>query len=117
MLAKAAYGQTFIADAPASIVVCADKERSAYGYGSRGRELYCIQDTAAAIQNILLTVESNGLGTCWVGAFNEKEVIELLNIPDHVRPVCILPVGYPAGSPSKRSRRRQLEVIHWEAWG
>jgi nitroreductase len=117
MLARAAYGQSFIADAPAVIVVCADEERSAYGYGNRGRELYCIQDTAAAIQNILLTAEANGLGTCWVGAFNESKVVELLNIPDKVRPVCILPVGYPAETPSKGSRRRQSDVIHREDWG
>ena len=54
-LAEAALNQHFIYEAPVVIVVCADQERSGMYYGSRGANLYCIQDTAAAIQNILLS--------------------------------------------------------------
>jgi nitroreductase len=113
-LAEAALGQSFIEEAPVVIVVCADEERSARGYGTRGRTLYCIQDTAAAIQNIHLAAYALGLGTCWVGAFKEDEAREILNIPGGVRPVAIIPVGYPAESPSPRSRRPLKEIIHYE---
>jgi nitroreductase len=113
-LAEAALGQSFIEEAPVVIVVCADEERSARGYGTRGRTLYCIQDTAAAIQNIHLAACALGLGTCWVGAFKEDEAREILNIPGGVRPVAIIPVGYPAESPSPRSRRPLKEIIHYE---
>ena len=113
-LAEAALGQSFIEEAPVVIVVCADEERSARGYGTRGRTLYCIQDTAAAIQNIHLAACALGLGTCWVGAFKEDEARKILNIPGGVRPVAIIPVGYPAESPSPRSRRPLKEIIHYE---
>ena len=53
-LAEAAFNQSFIGEAPVVIVVCADENRSSEGYGQRGRTLYCIQDTAAATQNIHL---------------------------------------------------------------
>jgi len=113
-LAEAALRQSFIEEAPVVIVVCADEERSARGYGTRGRTLYCIQDTAAAIQNIHLAAYALGLGTCWVGAFREDEARKILNIPEGVRPVAIIPVGYPAESPSPRSRRPLKEIIHYE---
>ncbi|MCK4483131.1 nitroreductase family protein, partial [Candidatus Bathyarchaeota archaeon] len=72
-LAAAALGQSFVEEAPVVIVVCADEDRSSMGYGVRGKTLYCIQDTAAAIQNIHLAAYSLGLGTCWIGAFREEE--------------------------------------------
>jgi len=113
-LAEAALNQTFIEEAPVVIVVCADYRRSSMGYGSRGATLYCIQDTAAAIQNIHLAAIAMGLGTCWVGAFREEPVKKLLKIPDGVRPVAIIPVGYPAEQPNPRPRRQLNEIIHYE---
>jgi nitroreductase len=103
-LAVAALNQFFIEEAPVVIVVCANEEMSRIGYGSRGASLYCLQDTAAAIQNILLTAHTMGLGTCWVGAFREDEVKEALDAPDGVRPVAIIPVGYSTTKPSQRPR-------------
>jgi nitroreductase len=73
-LSFAAYGQKDLQDASVVFVVCADEKQAAEAYGSRGKTLYCIQDTAAAIQNILLTACAMGLGTCWIGAFKEDEV-------------------------------------------
>jgi len=115
-LVEAALNQEFIAEAPAVIVVCANENRSLHGYGIRGKTLYCIQDTAAATQNILLLAYSLGLGTCWVGAFKEEKVKEILNIPEGIKPVAIIPVGYPAEKPSPRSRRPINLVVHYEAF-
>lgn len=110
-LAAAALEQRFVAQAPVVIVVCAEPERSARVYGERGRRLYCYQDTAAAVQNILLAATAMGLGTCWVGAFYEDRVRECLAIPAHRVPVAIIPVGYPAEEPPHRTTRRELEEI------
>jgi nitroreductase len=77
-LAEAAHGQDFIAEAPVVIVVLANQARSATVYGRRGSELYSIQDTAAAIQNMLLAAWDMGLGSCWVGAFDEGAVAEIV---------------------------------------
>ncbi|MFO8059044.1 MAG: nitroreductase family protein [Bacillota bacterium] len=109
-LAEAAGGQQFIAEAPVTIVVCADPERSAGRYGERGRSLYCLQDTAAAVQNILLTVEYMGLGACWIGAFDEQKCSQVLSVPSNLRPVAMIPVGHPAGE-ARTPRRRPLEDI------
>lgn len=115
-LAEAAFNQSFIEEAPVVIVVCADENRSSEGYGQRGETLYCIQDTAAAIQNVHLAAYSVGLGTCWVGAFKEEEASELLKIPRGVRPVALIPVGYPSRFPSSRNKRDIDEMVHYEVF-
>ncbi|MGQ9582545.1 MAG: nitroreductase family protein [Thermoplasmatota archaeon] len=114
-LAEAALGQGFVAEAPAVIVVCANARRIA-PYGERGRELYMLQDAAAAIQNILLYLHSRGLGCCWVGAFDESAVSEVLGLPGDVRPVALLPVGAPGERPAKRRRLALSEILHYERW-
>ena len=116
ILVEAALDQMFIEDAPVVIVVCADEERSSQGYGVRGKTLYCIQDTAAAMQNIHLTAYSLGLGTCWVGAFREEETRRILKIPRGMRPVAIIPVGYPAEAPTARMRKSTSQIVHYETF-
>jgi len=115
-LAETALGQYFIEEAPFVIVVCADEIRSSEGYGLRGKTLYCIQDTAAAIQNIHLAAYHFRLGTCWVGAFREEEARKILKLPYGIRPVAIIPVGYPAEAPSPRSRRPIRQIVHYETF-
>ena len=113
-LAQATLNQAFVEEAPVVIVVCADEKRSSMGYGVRGKALYCIQDTAAAAQNILLTAYSLGLGACWIGAFNEDELKEALNAPEGIRPVAIIPVGYSNETPSQTGRRPLSQIVHHE---
>ena len=115
-LVEAAYGQSFIEKAPVVIVVCANEDRTSQRYGVRGKTLYCLQDTAAATQNMLLTAYSLGLGTCWVGAFKEDEVRAALKIPIGIRPVAIVPVGYPGKSASARQKRPLEHVVHRETF-
>jgi len=116
-LGEAALNQTFIEEAPVVIVVCANTLRSGQGYGSRGINLYCLQDTAAATQNMLLAAQAMGLATCWVGAFHEEEARKVLNVPTGVRPVAIIPVGHPDEKPRMRSRRSLEEIVHHETFG
>lgn len=115
-LAEAALNQSFIEEAPVVIAVCANENRSSERYGQRGKTLYCIQDTAAAIQNIHLTAHSMGLSTCWVGAFKEEDASEILNVPNGIRPVALIPVGYPSEFPSARTRRPVEKIVHYEAF-
>lgn len=110
-LADAAFGQAFVSRAPVCIVVCADAEQSAGRYGSRGRELYCLQDTAAAIEHILLGAVALGLGGCWVGAFDEIHAARVLDLPGRRRPVAILPIGKPARQRSARTERQPLSAV------
>ena len=96
--------------------VCANETRSKLGYGNRGVSLYCIQDTAAAIENLLLAAHAMDLGACWVGAFREEIARNVLNTPAHVRPVAIIPIGHPSKKPNIRSRRPLEDIIHRETF-
>ena len=109
-LNSAAGGQDIVKGAPLCIVVCADLARTAGRYGDRGRNLYCIQDTAAAIQNLLLCAVEEGLAACWCGAFDEQGVAQALELSADLRPVAIIPVGYPASDVSPRDRRQIAEI-------
>ncbi len=110
-LARAALNQEFVAKAPLVIVVCADPGRSAARYGNRGAELYCLQDTAAATEHILLAATALGYGSCWVGAFNEMEAAAVLKLPPHLRPVAIIPIGKPGKESFARTPRRPIEEV------
>lgn len=110
-LAASAYGQEFVSQAPVAIVVCADAAQSAGRYGRRGRELYCLQDTAAATEHILLACVALGLGGCWVGAFDERRAARALSLPTRHRPVAILPIGKPATEAVMRTTRRPLPSV------
>jgi len=111
-LVRAALGQSFIAEAPVVVVVCANIPRTSSRYGRRGAELYCIQDTAAAVQNILLTAYALGYGTCWVGAFDEESAAKAIKAPPNVRPLAIIPIGRPAEKPTPTSRLPLKKIVH-----
>jgi nitroreductase len=115
-LAVAALNQTLIEEAPVVIIICADEAQSSQGYGNRGATLYCLQDTAAATQNILLAAYALGLGTCWVGAFQEELVKKALSAPINVRPIAIIPVGHGAEKPKAPPRRALKEIVHYETF-
>ena len=113
-IARAAYNQEFVEEVPVLVVFCANLKRIA-PYGERGKNLYCIQDVAAAIQNFLLAAFDEGLATCWVGAFDENEVSRLLGLPSEVRPVAIITLGY--GDEEAYSDRMDIKkLIHYNGW-
>lgn len=108
-----ALRQRWATAAPVVIVVSLDPRPCAARYGDRGEYLYGIQDTAAAVQTILLTAVDRGLASCWIGAFDEAAVRDALGIQHPVTPVAILPVGYSAESASRPARRPLSEVTTW----
>ncbi len=114
-LKEAALGQSFIEQAPIVIVAVANIERSSRVYKTRG-ELYAIQDATASVENILLSACSLGLAACWVGAFDENAVVELLGIPNKTKPIAIIPVGYADEEPVAPPRMGMDKVVHWETW-
>ncbi len=114
-LAVAAHDQMYIAEAPVVIVCCANLDRI-IEYGPRGRDLFCLQDVAASIENILLYIAAQGYGSCWVGTFDEWRVSEALGLPDHARPVAILPIGKPKKEGRQPPRVKIEELVHSERW-
>lgn len=114
-LGEAAYRQDFVAKAPVVIVCCANLERIRH-YQARGESLYCLQDVAAAIENMILYLFSKGVGSVWIGAFDEAMTSAVLSLPRHARPVAIVPVGYPSDKGIRRRRLPQSTIVHIEKW-
>lgn len=115
-IAVAAYVQEFVAKAPVLIVMCANMANAGARYGERGRELYCIQDASCAALNMMLRAYDLGLGSAWVGAFKEEDVANELGLPAHIRPVALIPIGYPDEEPETPPRRSIEDVIHKEKY-
>ncbi|MFX1511951.1 MAG: nitroreductase family protein [Promethearchaeota archaeon] len=115
-LVEDAGGKRYIASAPVIFVICADLIRSSGRYKDRGTALYVIQDTAAATQNILLTATALGLGSGWVGAFDEEKVAKTLELPAKIRPLAIILIGKAAEDPNPPPRRKISEFAHYETF-
>jgi nitroreductase len=110
-LAAAALDQAFIAQAPVVLVFLADVRRSESKYGRRGATLFCIQDATIAAVYAQLAAAALGLASCWIGAFDDERVAKVLAAPDAMRPVAILPVGYPAEHPTRPPRRPLQDLV------
>ncbi len=105
--------QHWIAEAKAAIVVYSDDRILEEMYGERGR-VYSRQQAGAAIQTILFKLVDLGLSGCWVGAYTDEILKQLLKIPSHMQIEAIIPVGY-AASKQKRKRKMSLSAaIDWE---
>ncbi|HHE65411.1 MAG TPA: nitroreductase [Bacteroidetes bacterium] len=81
----------FIKDAPVVIVACADPAKS----GTINNQDYYLVDTSIAFQQMMLAAWNHGVGSCWLAAFNERYVREILEIPQNIRIVALSPFGYP----------------------
>ncbi|MED4781116.1 nitroreductase family protein [Brevibacillus choshinensis] len=103
--------QYWIADAAVVIVACSNVKRTVARYGPAGRE-WALIDSAAAVQNILLTATALGLSGCWVGGINEQDIKESLHIPDDVRIIGLVPIGYSEEKALPKSRLPLKWVTH-----
>ncbi len=111
LLAQAALDQGFVAQAPVVLVFLADAAASAVKYGRRGETLYATQDATIACAYAQLAAANAGLGSCWIGAFHEDKVRAALGVEEPLRPVALLPLGYPAEVPRMTPRRSLAEMV------
>jgi nitroreductase len=112
-LAQAAHNQTFVGEAPVVIVACAEGTDHIMSCG-----LTCFSiDVAIALEHIALQAAEEGLGTCWIGAFDQAPVKRLLGIPAKVQVVELMPLGYPADEARPKQRKSLAEIAMREQWG
>ena len=111
-LAEAAHGQDFIEDASCVFVFCADAKASAQDYGKRGEELYCIQDATISCTYAQLAAHALGLGSVWVGSFDEDKVSRILELNSDLRPIAMLVVGFAAEEPEITPRKPLEQMVH-----
>ena len=110
---KSNPAQKALAQAPVVIVACADPSKSG---DLRGQQYY-MADMGIATENLMLAAHAQGLGSVFVGVFDEEKLKELLEIPAGIRVVGLFPLGYPAGESKGGPPRKPLsEFVHYGTW-
>ncbi len=111
-LAQASAGQFFMAEAPIIIVGCGFPDNC---YARLGRYMKAWPvDVTIALEHLILQAQEEGLGTCWIGSFEEVEVKAILNIPENVKVLALTPLGYPGEIPAFRGRKSLDEIISYD---
>jgi len=112
-LADEGAGQRFVGEAPVVIAACAETDRHDMRCGI---PCYLI-DVAIAVDHMTLAATAEGLGTCWIGAFDPEKVRRILGIPQDIEVVELLPLGYPRDpKPAAKSRLPLETIVHREGW-
>ena len=122
-IARTGITNRWLKQAPAIIIVCADP----YLSGKRDNLPYFLVDAAIALDHLILSATDKGLGTCWIGSFDEQGLKTLLGIPPRIRIVALTPIGYPTDQESfggrlrstivRSTKRKSLsEILHWDQW-
>jgi nitroreductase len=105
------YHRTWFREAPAVIAVCADHSLS-WKRKTDGKDFADI-DAAIAIDHLVLKATELNLGTCWVCNFNVEMARQKLELPDHVEPIALIPIGYTEATAPVKSRKELSEIVHW----
>lgn len=113
-LANASVGQSFIAQAPIVVVACGFPDHC---YSRMGNYMKSWPvDVAIAMEHLILQAQEEGLGTCWIGAFEEREVKSILNVPPSVKVLALTPLGYPDEVPVSRGRKSLNQIISYDSY-
>jgi nitroreductase len=115
-LCQASLGQSQVEDASVLIIVCANTSRSVSRYRKRGTDFYSIIDGAFASMIILLSAVNEGIGASFVGAFEDNQIVKILGLPVHVKPIGIIALGYPAEKPERFERIELNSLVHYEKY-
>ena len=113
-LAQASAGQFFMAEAPIIIVGCGFPD-NCYAHMGRYMKSWSV-DVTIALEHLILQAQEEGLGTCWIGSFEEEEVKTILNIPENVKVLALTPLGYPDEIPRFRGRKILDEIVSYDRY-
>ncbi|MCL4325894.1 MAG: nitroreductase family protein [Candidatus Thermoplasmatota archaeon] len=111
-IANACQNQKFLIQAPVIVVACGvvDDARDLVG----GYMVSYPVDVAIAMTYLILAAEEKGLGTCWIGDFNEEKLSNILQIPSSIKVVAVASLGYPNENPSQEYRKNVNEILSFE---
>jgi nitroreductase len=105
-------GARAVTQAPVLLAVCMDPAAS----GDMNGKPYYMTDAGILMDHLMLAAADQGLGTVFIGAFDEDKVRPVLGVPDEFRIVGLTPLGVPAKIPGERPRNEMDDVVHWEKW-
>ncbi len=111
-MVPACKNQKFVGEAPVVIAGCATNPDYVMTCGEHSYSI----DLAIALNHMSLQAAALGLGTCWIGAFYQDEVKEILGIPKGVRVVALMPVGFPKELGSKTGRKPLSEIVCYDKY-
>ncbi len=111
-LGEAARGQTWVSNAGVIVAALAMPRDSPEIYPR-----WVERDVMTAVEHMVLAAWSLGYGTCWIGAFYEEKVKELLGIPEGMTVINLLPIGVPDQKPEARGRKPLEELFHEDRFG
>ncbi len=113
-LARIYKAEWFHSQPPLVLAVCADPQ-DAWRRSSDGQS-YALVDAAIAMDHLILAAAEQGLGTCWIGAFDPDAAREVLGLPEGIMPVALTPLGYPADKARPKLRKPAAELVHRDRW-
>lgn len=106
------YPRKWFESASCCIVVCGN-HRESWHRASDNKD-HCDIDIAIATEHLALAATEQGLGCCWVCNFDVDMCRTLLNLPDYIEPMVLLPLGYPQDSSCAEKNRKQIdEIVVW----
>jgi len=108
--------QDFVNDAHFVVVFCSDLTQAERMYGERALR-YVKQQTGAAIENFLLKLTELKLATCWVGAFVDEQIKDILRIPENIDVEAIFPIGFELGKPVKKNKKELSGILFFNSYG
>jgi len=111
-LADAVHGQKFVEQAPVTIVACSTESERIMPCGQHA---YAV-DLSIAVSFMILEATELGLGTCWLGAFNENEVKKILDMPEEIRVAAMFTVGYVDEDTAPRARKELNKIVCYERY-
>jgi len=107
---REAYGAEWFYQAP--VIICACGSPDCAWTRSDGK-CYCDVDVTIAMDHLILEAWEQGLGTCWIGAFDAEKVKEVLDIPEDYEPIAMTPLGFPAEQPAPKPRKPLEEIVRF----
>lgn len=107
------YDRDWFVQAPLIIVVCGEQSKA---WVRHDKANYGVVDAAIVMDHLILEATNQGLGTCWIGAFDAEIARQILGLPDHIDPIVMTPVGYPNAEPRGTDRKSLDELVRYEKW-
>lgn len=108
------YRREWFVQAP--LIICAVGVSRQGWVRSDDKRRYQDVDVAIVMDHLILEATNQGLGTCWIAAFNAKAAREILELPDEVEPLIFTPLGYPADALGPKERKPLSDLVRYERW-
>lgn len=107
--------QPFVSQANYVVIFCSDTSRTANAYGKKAK-IFCRQQAGAGIQNFLLEIQEKGLSTCWIGYFVEKQIKNILQVPEDINIEAIFPIGYEMGNAKPKPKIELDNTLYFNSY-